>query len=720
MKQVIYPVCCAHIISWADGKLVFRTFSGELWAFKSNLELIMALVQKSTGAFSADEITQVVQNELNISAAVVKDVINDLVVCEILMDSHEQFLKYHTLTYNPPRYPSPLSFSEIDELTRTKENYIAENPVAVYGDTDKLTLPLYEALQKRHSCRAFLEMPIEIEKLFAICKVSCSCRLRPIASAGALFPLTLYFINRLSSGRLPAGLYQYDPQNENLLLLRTDICPESIQYSLNDADYIFGAPCIFFVGADTGRHMRKYSNAGYRYTLLEAGHAVQNMTIAAQEMGLGGVEYGGFCDEAVKELFGMPETVFPLACFAAGYGDEEDKNAGDILQKDREKRIIEKIVRSGKPDMTLFLMEDENLRQSNLRVMVSKFEDTHGRVEFGTGMDPTYGRAYLKSVMEAYERYALSCRYFDRLECADKLKEKYLDPNEYVPYSDDQREENKFAKFRTDDPVEWVQGYDLEGNYVYVPADLCFDVPGKSKKVYHLANSSGCAAHFDIDVAKQSALLELIERDAIVKCWLYRQTPDRLTEEFLPCSIRQRLERYQEKGISVFILSLPCEYAYTVLVCSVNNNEPPYFVSGAAASFSSIVCAAVKAFDEWEVSYVLGGSAKDADRIVPEKVILPGDHGNLYRYGNYNREIAYLLQGRRIRDSEVKAGKLGDTQALNPVFVNYRLPVDGVCVIRAFSKELVPVNFGYGMDFSNHCKINKQFLKKRELPHFFS
>lgn len=64
----------------------------------------------------------------------------------------------------------------------------------------------------------------------------------------------------------------------------------------------FGGALYFFVCADIKHHMKKYANAGYRYTFLESGHVVQNMTIAVGEMGLGGVKYGGFCDEAVKQM----------------------------------------------------------------------------------------------------------------------------------------------------------------------------------------------------------------------------------------------------------------------------------------------------------------------------------------------------------------------------------------------------------------------------------
>lgn len=719
MIQTMYPVCCAHMISVSDEKLVFRTFSGKICTFRSQFELILELIQKSTGTVSADELAHIVSEEINIPVTIVRDAIDDLVVCEILMDSREQFLKYHTLTYNPPRYPSTLSFSEIDELTRTREDYTAGNPVAVFEDTDELALPIYNTLQGRHSCRTFSEKAVEPEKLFAICKVACSHSLSPVASAGALFPLALYFINRMPSGRLPAGLYQYDPQNETLLLLHTEIDSGIICYALNDTDYIFGAPCIFFVSADLGRHMRKYANAGYRYTLLEAGHAIQNMTIAVEEMNLGGVEYGGFCDEAVKQLCRMPERVFPLACYAVGY-EEEGKRERDILQKDQRKRIIEKIVCGSKPHMTMFLIENENLKESNLRVVVTKFEDTLGRVEYGTGADPAYGTAYMKSVMEAHERYALSCRYFDLAERADKLGERYLDPGIYVPYTDTQIRQNGFAKFRKDISVEWLRGEDSEGNCVYVPADLCFDVSGAEGIAFHVANSSGCAAHFDINAARQAALLELIERDAIMKSWFYRQTPNQLTEEAMSCTVRRRLESYRKKGLSIFILTLPCEYAYTVLVCSVKDDGPPWFVSGAAASFSSAVNAAEKAFDEWEVSYLLGESGKDTERMLPENVVLPIDHGSLYRNTNYREEISYLLQGKQVSASAVSAGRLGDIHTLAPVFVTYRALAEGAYVVRAFSKELVPVNFGYKMDFYNHYKIDKQLLKNRDMPHFFS
>ncbi|MCI8957895.1 MAG: SagB/ThcOx family dehydrogenase [Lachnospiraceae bacterium] len=680
----------------------------------------MKLMRKSIGTVSADTIAHMVSEETHLPVAVVSDVIDDLVTCEILMDSREQFLQFHLLTYNPPRYPAVITLSEIDELTQNKPDYIVKEPIAVYKDTSEIQLPIFGALWNRHSCRSFQNRPVELEKLFAVCKASYSGRMHPVASAGALFPLSVYFMNRIPSGQLPVGLYQYDPEREILLLLKQEYFMERIQYALNDAECVFDAPCIFFICADISRHMKKYANSGYRYVLLEAGHSLQNMTIAAVELGLGGVEYGGFYDEAVKQLFQMPQCVFPLACYALGYEAQKEEQAGICLKKEREKRIIEEIVRSQPFHMVLFSVSNEAFRLSGRQVIVARFKDMLGQAEFGTGIAPAYGMAYRKAVMEAYERYTLSCRYADQVACASELDGDYLEPGEYVPYSDSQIMEHGFARFCKEDRNQWLHGYDLNGGKIYVPADLCFDVSDGTGRLYHVANTSGCAANFDIKAAEQAALLELIERDAIMKNWFYRQIPNRLKEETLPDDVKWRLQKYKEKHIPLHILSFFCKYAYVVLVCSIDDAGPPYFVSGGAASYLSIEEAVKKAFDEWEASFVLGGTTEKAETIEPEAVSLPKDHGTLYRYTNYNHEINYLCHGREVDASEISASKFGNIQELCPIFVRYKSLIDGAYVVRAFSKELVPINFGFGMDFYEHVKVDKQRLKWNGFPHYFS
>lgn len=714
-----YPIYCAHMLSQSDEKLVFRTSSNQVCTFHSNIELILAILQASTGIFPANVIAQAVSRKLEISPALAGDAIDDLIACKILSNSCEQISMYHPLTYNPPQYPPAVSAKEIDELTAARPDYSAKKTAAVYTDQAPLTLSVCELLEKRHSCRAFQDMPVEKESLFALCRASYSHRLSPVASAGGLFPLSIYFINRRPS-ELPAGLYQYHPKKETLLLLTDELIPEALQYALNDEDMVFNAPCIFFICGDIGRHIKKYGNRGYRYTLLEAGHAVQNMTLAATELGLSGVEYGGFCDEAVMRLFQLPEEVFPLACYAAGYEDKEPGNAERFQRNEQERRILEQISCGEELAVHPRLASSKRLALSNLRVMVSAFKDAAGRLEFGTGAAAAYGGAYVRSVMEAYERYTISRRYADFIERADRLDGPYLDPEVYAPYSDKQLLAAGFSKFKKDAPSEWLQGYRLDGSPLYVPADLCFDAASPNYPPCHIANTSGCAAGFDVAAAERAALLELIERDAIVRTWLYRQPPRRLREDSLPDHIRQRLGRYKEQGVSLFVLLLPCAYAYAVLVCSASVSSPPYFVSGAAASFASVLEAVIKAFQEWEVSFVLGDSETASNIIPPDQVNSPVDHGNLYRWADHNDQIAYLLHGPQINVHDIPTNSLRNIQELSPAFCLYKPLVDHAYVVRAFSEELVPINFGYGMDFWKHRKIDGGLLKQSKFPHFFA
>jgi SagB-type dehydrogenase family enzyme len=56
------------------------------------------------------------------------------------------------------------------------------------------------------------------------------------------------------------------------------------------------------VSAMFWRSRFKYGQRGYRFTLLEAGHVVQNVLLAAEALELAAVPVGGFFDRKVAEL----------------------------------------------------------------------------------------------------------------------------------------------------------------------------------------------------------------------------------------------------------------------------------------------------------------------------------------------------------------------------------------------------------------------------------
>jgi len=52
--------------------------------------------------------------------------------------------------------------------------------------------------------------------------------------------------------------------------------------------------------------MKKYGDRGYRYILLEAGHVMQNLNLACTSLGLGSCNIGGFFDDELAGLLGLP------------------------------------------------------------------------------------------------------------------------------------------------------------------------------------------------------------------------------------------------------------------------------------------------------------------------------------------------------------------------------------------------------------------------------
>ena len=152
-------------------------------------------------------------------------------------------------------------------------------------------------------------------------------------------------------------------------------------------------------------------------------------------------------------------------------------------------------------------------------------------------------------------------------------------------------------------------------------------------------------------------------------------------------------------------------------------NSYPYFVSGASASFDSINEAIEKAFNEMEfsiIAHIERGKRNEINIINPQKVGSPVEHGDLYAYSNQQANISFLYQGKTINAQDIKIEKENKLTELNLSFMEYRPIIKNVHVVRAFSSELIPINFGYDSDFYNHKSIKEKVKEHTEFPHFFA
>jgi SagB-type dehydrogenase family enzyme len=134
---------------------------------------------------------------------------------------------------------------------------------------------------------------------------------RAAPSAGALYPLEVYFVTWKTSGLNP-GIYHYCVPSHSLELLTTgNFADESTKHVLSE-ELAETAAGLFFVTALFQRTMLKYNERGYRFVLLEAGHLAENMCLMACAMQLGILPIGGFLDDEINRfllLDGVNEAV---------------------------------------------------------------------------------------------------------------------------------------------------------------------------------------------------------------------------------------------------------------------------------------------------------------------------------------------------------------------------------------------------------------------------
>jgi SagB-type dehydrogenase family enzyme len=125
---------------------------------------------------------------------------------------------------------------------------------------------------------------------------------RPIPSGGALYPLELYPLVLDVDGADP-GVYHYDPYDHCVERLDGDLglLPAAlVEPALAERSSLI----VVFTGV-FWRSRFKYGARGYRFTLLEAGHAAQNALLAAAALGLDALPLGAFYDTRVETIVGV-------------------------------------------------------------------------------------------------------------------------------------------------------------------------------------------------------------------------------------------------------------------------------------------------------------------------------------------------------------------------------------------------------------------------------
>jgi SagB-type dehydrogenase family enzyme len=179
--------------------------------------------------------------------------------------------------------------------------------------------PLTALLRRRRSARAFASRPLPLAALSAVAAAAQgvveAMRMedgtglvrRSAPSAGGLFPLELYVLARRIDG-LDDGVYRYESHGHALAELERGDPTPGLAPALYAFPFVAEANVVLALAARFARTQRKYGPRGYRYMLLEAGHAAQNVCLRAAELGLASLCVGGFVDSDMNTILGLEAT----------------------------------------------------------------------------------------------------------------------------------------------------------------------------------------------------------------------------------------------------------------------------------------------------------------------------------------------------------------------------------------------------------------------------
>jgi len=170
--------------------------------------------------------------------------------------------------------------------------------------------PLADLLASRRSRRKFASETITLEDfsflLWAADGVAAP-DLPPIfrtaPSAGARHPIDTYVVAKRVGGLEP-GVYKYGVEGHSLAMIREGDFEEAAAKAAAGQDWIIGSAAVLIWTAVFERTTSKYSDRGYRYVFLDAGHIGQNLYLACESLGLGMTAIAALIDDEVNAIVG--------------------------------------------------------------------------------------------------------------------------------------------------------------------------------------------------------------------------------------------------------------------------------------------------------------------------------------------------------------------------------------------------------------------------------
>ncbi len=200
-------------------------------------------------------------------------------------------------TEAPEQNPTPDSEETLEQKYHLKETtLLTGEPIDWAGGVGQTIL-------LRRSTRAFTGESFSREELAALLEYSYVATSRSPLFAPSY--LETYILVQHIDG-LEKGVYYYAPLNRELRLIYAgDFETQSWHFCLGQ-ELARDAAALVIHTAHLENAMTQYGNRAYRYLHIDAGHIGERINLAAIKLGLGVSGIGGFYDDEVNALLGLP------------------------------------------------------------------------------------------------------------------------------------------------------------------------------------------------------------------------------------------------------------------------------------------------------------------------------------------------------------------------------------------------------------------------------
>jgi SagB-type dehydrogenase family enzyme len=190
------------------------------------------------------------------------------------------------------------------------------------------------SIHRRRSTRQFSRSPFTRTQLSRILAAAYAPESQGLGRQPALAASHLMtFVAVSAVDGLESGVWYLAPHGLELRLVRAGVAREALQFLCLGQELGGDAAAVVFHTADLSQAVRHLGDRAYRYLHLDAGMLGERLDLAALAEGLGASGIGGFFDDHVTELLGIPDeqAVVYITCLGVPVSPDapDDDEAGE-------------------------------------------------------------------------------------------------------------------------------------------------------------------------------------------------------------------------------------------------------------------------------------------------------------------------------------------------------------------------------------------------------